>query len=598
MRKRVAVIGSLVLLILVAAFILILQTNYLPEKIEKNITPLVEEAIGRHIKFSGSYLSIFPFYWQLNNASLIDTKTGDVLLKAKGVTIYMSLSRLLLDEVFIRDIRFREPNLSIIRYSDGETNLKKLFPDQKPTKWEVIINRISISKGLIRINDLLADKSIIFSDVDLRIFPDLKKKEFRGDVTAEGSYRDRNISRQGVKIKGDVTVGIKNKDLGIVRVSGLDVTTPAGSMLKVDGMIGGDGMVDLNGKAAISLMELSDLTGNRKNLKGKLIFAGSAKGTLSMPVVEGSVTTDGLSYDKVSYGNIKGEVSYKEKILDLTGIKGEVLGGSVKGGMEIDFRNSIPSTHLKMKVDNARPHRVITRYISDPEIPLEKNGVVSGEVDLWGEGFDKDTLQGKGWAAYKDSRQSISLSGVINKGLGINAGISGDLADIAGYLHIPHFPLHGTATLTGEVTGLLSKPVISGTIMMTNGVVKDTTFDTVTAGLKFSDGELLLQPVVFRRKDAVYSLYGSIRFQTAGVKETRFDLKGDISHGDPNDFVSIFYKNIPLDMKADGHSMLTGDTKDFQWTFDLKSASGTAYSQGFDSSEVVFTISKERLVFD
>ncbi len=598
MRRRIAIIGSIVLLTIVAAFILILQSTYLPDKIEKKITPLVEEAIGRRIKFSDSHINIFPFYWQLNNASLIDTKTGDILLKAKDVTVYMSLSRLLLNEVLIRDIRFREPILSIIRYSDGKTNLEDLFPDKKPTKWEVIINRISISKGSIQLNDLLSYKNIIFSNTDLLILPDLKKKEFSVGITTEGSYRDQNILRQGVKIKGDVSVDFKNKDLSMVKVSGLNVTTPTGTLLKVDGMMDGDGMIDLNGKVALSLTELSDFTGTKKDLQGKLIFTGSAKGHLTMPVVEGSLTTDNLSYDKVHYGNIKGELSYKESVLHLTKLRGEVLDGSVKGGMEIDFRNSIPSYHLQMKIDNARPNRVIARYMSGSEIPLEKNGVVSGEVDVWGDSFKKDMLQGKGWVAYKDSKQSISLSGVINKGLGINAGISGELADIADYLHIPHFPLQGLAALTGEISGAIKEPVISGNIMMTNAVVKDTTFDTITAGLRYSGGELLLQPVVFRRADAVYSLYGSIQFQSAGVKDTRFDLKGDISHGDPNDFVRIFHKNIPLEMKVGGQLTFTGDTKDFQWTFDLKSSSGVAYSQGFDSSEIVFKISKERLTFD
>ena len=234
MRRRVAIIVSLGLLVLVAALILILQSSYLPDKIEKKITPLVEEAIGRRIRFSGSYISLFPFYWQLHNAGLSDPKSGDILLKSKDVTIYISPFRLLLDEVSITDIRFKEPNLSIIRYSDGKTNLEGLFPQKKPTKWKVALKKITISKGGIQFNDLLVYKNVVLSAVDCRIFPDLEKKVFAGSIAAEGSYRDQKISQQGIKIKSDVTVDLKDKKKAAIKVSGLNVSTPGGTMLKAD----------------------------------------------------------------------------------------------------------------------------------------------------------------------------------------------------------------------------------------------------------------------------------------------------------------------------------------------------------------------------
>lgn len=600
MRRKTTLIVSLVLLIIITitASVLILRSNYLPEKIGQRITPLVEEAIGLRIKYSGSYINTSPFYWQLYNTSLLDPKTGDILLSASNVRVSISPRSLLLGEILIKDINFIEPRLSVIRYSDGKTNLEGLFPDKKHTNWKVMINRISISKGYIQVNDLQSHKNVIFSNVDAMILPDLAKKEFRGSVMADGSYSDQKITRKDLKIKGDVVVDIKDKKLGTVKVKGLNITTPAGSMLKIDGKAGGNGMIDLNGTLAVSLMDLSDFTGTKKDLQGNIIFTGSAKGSIYTPVVKGSIAAEHLMYHSIKYGKFKGELSYKERLMDLSKLKGEVLDGSVKGNIEIDFREDIPSYHVQVKVDNAQPHRVIVRYMPDSKLPLDDKGVLSGEAELWGKSFDKDMMEGKGWLSYKDSQQSISLSGVINKGLDLNAGITGEAADIAGYLHIPHFPLHGNATITGEVSGTVYKPVISGAVVMNSGVVKDTVFDSVTAGLRFSDGELLLQPVVFRRNDAVYSLYGSIQFRSAGFKDPYFALKGEINHGVPNDFVSIFYKNLPLDMKVDGHMTLGGDTDGFQWAFDLKSSSGAIYSQRFDSSEISFNITKDRAIFD
>lgn len=598
MKRNIALIVSLVLLIIITASVFILQGNYLPDKIEQRITPLVEEAIGRRIKYSGSYINTFPFYWQLYKTSLTDPKTGDILLTASSIRVSMSLRSLLLGEILIRDINFIEPKLSVIRYSDGKTNLDGLFPDNKPTKWKVMINRISISKGYIQINDLQSNKNVTFSNVDCRILPDLAGKKFKGSVIADGSYSDAKLTRRGLKIKGDVAVDIKDKKPGTVKVTGLNITTPEGSILKVDGKADGNGMIDLTGTLAVSLTDLSDFTGTKKDLQGNIIFTGSVKGFLSTPVVKGSITAENLIYQSIKYGKLKGELSYKERLLDLSRLKGEILNGPVNGNIEIDFRGDIPSYHVHLKVDNAQPHRAIARYMPDSKLPLDKKGVLSSEAELWGTGFDKETLEGKGWISYKDSQQSISLSGVINKGLDLNAGITGETADIADYLHIPHFPLHGNATITGEVSGPVYKPVISGAVVMNRGVVKDTVFDSVTAGLRFSDGELLLQPVVLRRNDSFYSLYGSIKFRAAGFKDPYFALKGDINHGVPNDFVSIFHENLPMDMKVDGRVSLGGDSDSFQWTFVLKSSSGALYSQGFDSSEIVFNITKERVIFD
>lgn len=598
MRRRVAIIVSLGLLTIVAALILILQSSYLPDKIEQKITPLVEEAIGRRIKFSGSYISIFPFYWQLQNAGLSDPNSGDILLKSKDVTIYISPFRLLLNEVSITDIRFKEPNLSIIRYSDGKTNLEGLFPQKKPTKWKVALKKITISKGTIQFNDLLVYKNVVLSAVDCRISPDLEKKVFAGSIAAEGSYRDQKISQQGIKIKSDVTVDLKDKKKAGIKVSGLNVSTPGGTMLKADGVAAEDGLIELNGKVAFSLKDIAELTGKNKDLQGTIIFTGSVNGTISEPVVKGNITTDSLSYDKVSYGKVKGDLSYTEKLLHITKLKGDILNGSVKGDMEVNFRNSIPSYHLQMKAENVQPHKVIVQYMKDLKVPLDKKGLISADAEVWGEGLNKDMLEAKGWIAYKDKNQNISLSGGINKGLDVNAGLTGELSDIAEYLHIPHFPLHGTASLNGEVSGALAKPVISGTLMINKGVVKDTVFDSVTAGLRLADGELLLQPVVFRKEDAVYSLYGSIQFRSPEFKDPYFDLKGDISHGNPNDFISIFYKTIPLEMSAEGHASLIGDKETLQWIFDLKSPAGSIYNQRFDNSELTFNITKDRVIFD
>ena len=210
----------------------------------------------------------------------------------------------------------------------------------------------------------------------------------------------------------------------------------------------------------------------------------------------------------------------------------------------------------------------------------------------------RNRLEARGWLNYKDEVQRLTFSGEIKEGRHISLGITGELTDIARYVKIPRFPLHGAASLRGELSGTMDMPVISGVVMMSQGVVGDIAFDSITADLKLSEDTLYLQPVSFRRGAALYRIAGNIHFRSPGLKDPSFDLQAEIHQGSPRDVAAIFYRRLPLDMKTDGRLKFTGDADDFLGTAELNVSEGSAYGQGFDNGYVAVTLTRDRVIFD
>lgn len=607
MSRKATIIVSLALLLLVAVLsTLFLQRHSLSHILEQKIISHIEEEIGRKIAFSDSQIHIRPFYWQWNNAVLSDRKSGEVLLKAKTVRIYLDLGPLRVKVVSIRELRFTDPILTVVRYPDGRTNLAGLFPKRPPTAWHVMIDKIDVTHGRILYDDRLAHRAVNLQGVRAHILPDLKNKKGSGDLTAYGYYKDQKVLQKGLRIKGGVAVDFdaETRSLRTARVDVLRIDLTAGSKLKARGMIYGNGTIDLSGDIALSLSDIAEYIPDQKGLQGKIMFSGGVKGSLASPEVEGGVIAEELSYDAIRYGNLKGEIAYKEDLLKLTNLRSEVLNGRIEGGIEIDFREMPPAYHVALKGEDLKPYAMINRYQPGLQQKIREDGVVSAEIEARGQvprdskEMARNSVEARGWLNYKDEVQRLTFSGEIKEGRHISLGITGELTDIAHYVKIPRFPLHGAASLNGEISGTMDMPVISGVVMTSQGVVDDIAFDSITADLKFSEETLYLQPVSFRRGGALYRIAGNIHFRSPGLKDPSFDLQAEINQGWPKDVVAIFYRRLPLDMKTDGRLQFTGDADDFLGTAELNVSEGSAYGQAFDSSHVAVTLTRDRVIFD
>jgi len=597
-RKAITIVSLVFFSLLIIFASLYLKHEYLTKIIEQKVLHKVEDAIGRRIEFSGSHVSLFPFYWQLNNAHILQEDKENTLLTAKEVRVYLSLLKLQRKIVHIENIRFVESSLVIKRYSDGRMNIEGLFPDRPKTGWHVKIDKMQVVNGRIKISDQVTGRDVVLKSVAGYIYPDLDKKEVSTDLSGSGDYKDPYLSHKNLKAKGNLVFVIKEKKLNRIKVRDINISSRKGSYISADGFVGRDGYVDLKGKVFVLLNDIAGNIPGKKELKGKVTFNGGIKGNLPLPVIDGNIDAEGVAYDGVKYGKVKGRLLWEEKLFTLANIKGNIIGGEIDGNIRIDHKNGIPSYTVKLKGKSLEPYKVLSRYVSGISSSLDKKGVFDMEIEAKGRGLDRNEIASKGWLTYHDENQKLSLSGELNKGLNLSIGMTGELKDIAGYLHIPHFPLHGVASLSGEISGTLDKPVVNGVVAMPEGIVNGVTFDTVTADLALSDGNLTLKPVTFRQSDAIYNISGNIRFRSPGFKDPYFDLQGDITQGNTKDIVSIFYKDLPLHMKTSGKMSFRGGIKDFSGSADMHIFSGSAYGQTFESGYVAATLKTDRVIIE
>jgi len=599
LKRKIIIIVSLVFFsLLIIAASIYLEREYITRIIEQRVVHKVEDAVGRHIKFSGSQVNLYPFYWNLNNTHIITEDNGKALLTAKETRVYLSLYNLLSKRVYIENIRFVEPALTIKRYPDGSMNIKGLFPDRPKTGWHVKIDRIEMVNGRIRISDELKERDVLLTNAAGFVYPDLEKKEVTTDISAAGDYNDPYTSQKNLKIKGVLVFVAKNKKLERVKVREINISSANGSKISGSGYVRQDDYVELKGSMAIALKDVASDIRSRKDLNGRVTFNGTIKGRLPLPAVEGNVDAEEVTYDGVRYGKAKGRLLWEDGVFTLSGLKGKVLGGDIDGNISINHKDGIPSYALKIKGKSVEPYTVLSRYLPGVTASLDKKSSVNAEITANGRGRDRSEIEAKGWLAYNDESQKFSLSGQVSKGLNLSAGMTGELEDISKYLHIPHFPLHGSASLSGDISGTLDKPVVSGVVSMPEGAVNGVTFDSITAALSLSEGNLALKPVTFRKSDAVYNVSGNIKFRSPAFKDPWFDLQGDIIQGVPNDIVRIFYKELPADMTASGRMKFTGDVHDFSGSADMHVSAISAFGQTFDSGDVAATLTTDRVIIE
>lgn len=599
MKRKIIIIVSLIFVsLLIISSSIYLKHEYLTRIVEQRVVHKVEDAIGRRIQFSDSQVNLFPFYWHLKNTYVLQDDESKTLLTAKETRVYLSLLNLLSKRVYIDNMRFVDPSLTIKRYPDGRMNIEGLFPDRPKTGWHVQIDKIQVVNGRIRISDQLKERDVLLTNASGYIYPDLDKKEVTVDISAAGDYVDHYVSKKNLKVRGVLVFVAKEKKLERVKIREISVTSANGSNMSGSGYVRRDDYVELKGNITASLKDAAPDLHIKRAINGKLRFSGGIKGKLPYPAVEGGIEAEDVSYDGVRYGKAKGKLLWENGLINLTGLKGQVLGGDIVGDISINHKGAIPSYQLRIKGNSVKPYLVLSRYLPGFSASIEKNGAVDSEITANGLWNDRDEVEAKGWLTYNEANQKLSLSGQLKRQQEISIGVTGELTDIARYLHIPYFPLHGKASLNGDISGTFAKPVLSGVVSMPDGTVNGVAFDTITAGLTWSEGSLALRPVTFRRRDAVYSVSGSIRFRSPVFKDPYFDLQGDITSGNPKDIVSIFYKELPFDMKASGRMRFTGDTKEYSGRADMHVSAISAWGQTFDSGDVTATLTTEKVVVE
>ena len=121
--------------------------------------------------------------------------------------------------------------------------------------------------------------------------------------------------------------------------------------------------------------------------------------------------------------------------------------------------------------------------------------------------------------------------------------------------------------LSGRITGLLFEPIVDAEFTIKDGAVKGVSAPTASGEIYYKGDVLSVKNIFIEKDESEYRINGSVRFKGAddGINFSNpyFDLRAEVKDGSPKDIVAIFYKEIPLYMKATGPLTFKGTLHDF-----------------------------------
>jgi translocation and assembly module TamB len=253
-----------VVLLLVLAFLIVIQTNWFQGRVRQQIISSTENATGGQAQVGG-----FSFHWQNLRATIHNfTIHGNEpagsppLFHAKTVEVGLDLTSPLRGLVHIAWLMVDEPEIHLIVYPDGHTNLPAPKTKSTTSTLETIVNlaigRFDVRNGSITV----ADRRTSFSarGENLRAHLDYNRDNagYTGEIDAAPVLLQKG-SNPPVRANVKLPVTMR-KDL--LAVDNARMTTPASHLTitgRLDHMASPDGAAHIVGQ--VSLQELKRAVG-------------------------------------------------------------------------------------------------------------------------------------------------------------------------------------------------------------------------------------------------------------------------------------------------------------------------------------------------
>ena len=184
---------------------------------------------------------------------------------------------------------------------------------------------------------------------------------------------------------------------------------------------------------------------------GAMALAAEIKGTVSSPLVTARVKAAAGEAYGLSFTDAQAQVRYEEGRLYARDIKGNVLGGSLQGEMELETAGLGFTGHIKAQgLDLGQASAVLQ------EVPAlsEMTGKASGDVGFSGKGKDFASLEAYGSLQLEQS----SYQGLPLDRVGTSFALQGDVLTLDAFS--ARLPGHGTMGVEGRITGLSGTPAL------------------------------------------------------------------------------------------------------------------------------------------
>jgi len=572
-RARAIWVGAagLAAIMLAAAIgaILVLRSGWLREKVRQRIVAEVEKATGGRSEIGG-----FQFDWKRMRAEVdgfvlhgSEPPGAPPLFRADSIVAGLKIVSLVERAVDVQYLDVRRPQVYLVLYPDGRTNVPepKAKPAGKGTVAAILdlaVGRFGVQEGSFEVEGRgRTPFSAQGRDLRAQFTYDKAGPRYRGRVSvARAEFQGGGFRPAPLDVQLELAVERDRIQIDSARVA------TAQSQAEFSGAI--DSITAWSGsfayRARLSLAEVNRTLAARPQMAGPVALAGNirfrgaadymASGTLHAAGLwfqpdahfilrnfnaDGAVQIDprrvevtglrlsglgmaaltgtGHSLEPIPLAGRMETVVLRQKTLDATGIRLDMMGGSFEGRAQLaDFKRvrveggvagfdarhmmrvyngqSVPwdgtaSGPVDLSVWLGRPSTLHLRAQMSIA-PAAAGAPVHGAIDATYDGASETLDLARSFLALPSTR--VDFNGVLGQRLRVHAA-SRDLDDVLPAFEAQSLPVklqNGEAHFDGEVSGKLDDPHIAGHVNATNAVWNGRAFEALSGDVGLSSSEI------------------------------------------------------------------------------------------------------------
>lgn len=234
------------------------------------------------------------------------------------------------------------------------------------------------------------------------------------------------------------------------------------------------------------------------------------------------------------------------------------------------------------------------------------------------------TLSGADWALARDRRQFVIREAFLSGGLregGIDVAsallrtddaeliVGGRIDPATGYSlafdlemsgpgttleSLTRLSVAGNLSLRGSLSGPLRQPEAQGAVIAGPLTVRGVKFQSLSGALSFRGRTLAAERVAISQGASRYVLDGSVSFREAAP---RYQARLTVVRSDVVSMVALFYRPIPIDLRASGTLSFQGTAAAYAGSGSLQLEAGIAYGEPFDRGSLAVELATGRVSF-
>lgn len=575
--KRIKLISYVIAaLFLIGTLMFVFRGPYISNALKKIILSELESMTGHKIIAQKIYLNIFPLFVEANGLKVYDD-AGNSVLTVQRAKAYLSLSGIFRNELALKRILIREPNISADKEKLNEIikKIKEYLSKEGRNGIKVQVKSIEVRNGGFAFYDTAKGSVITGSGVDGEIMlgytPRIKAriKELFASIRDYPELRlEVNtllfLKKEGVEIK-NITLGVYGSEVqasgfyspdgkGILKT---DLKLLFDSLKKAFGLKrSGEGKIYAKGDIKIEngiplfdlrlngdfylqpLMEILNVT---EKIEGHVDFDGKISGTLSEISGNADVRLTNGNLFGIDVDDLKCKAFYADGLLSFKNGKAKLYNGQADAEASL----SIPKVNwysVEVKFNNVDSSSVLKFIGWQPDIP---EGKVKGDFYTIGDKFSPS-----GRFEYVSSKTGKDVIGRIrningNYKLKDNKVFLSDLMlssekskiDAEGFVDIkvpliniraklrtdeiadltlPYFNrARGIGYFDGMITGKPEDLVISGAVKINNAFLDNYPLDKINGEISYKKNLLEIRNLFAISADEQHSVSGSIAFDKA-----------------------------------------------------------------------------------